>query len=133
MKNIITQSQVKRSFQITQLAPSVAICEASEDIHNWGNATEDEPAFIVYLGCRSEDVGGYVKTFKTFYRCPKCEVRKPKHLKDFEVEIKMIGMQRYCDSHAFGLDYLVESETDKHFEIDFDEYNYYTSGVLPRW
>jgi predicted ATP-dependent Lon-type protease len=131
--SILKQSS-HQSFKVTKLCPSVAICEAvGSDRFNWGKATEDEPAFIVYLGCRTQDVAGYVKTLNTFYRCPKCEVRKPKYLKDFDAEIKIRGMQRYCDRYAFGLDYLVESETDKHFEIDFDEYNYYTSGVLPRW
>jgi hypothetical protein len=130
---MITRSTV-RAFQILSVAPNIVICEAvGGDRFNWGNAIKNEPAFVVYLGCRTQDVAGYVKTLKTFYRCPKCEVRKPKHLKDFEAEIKIFGMQRYCDSHSFGLDYLVESETDKHFKINFDEYNYYTSGVLPRW
>jgi hypothetical protein len=130
---MITRSTV-RAFQIFSVAPNIVICEARlGDRFNWGNATENEPAFVVYLGCCTQDVAGYVKTLNTFYRCYFCEVRKPKYLKEFEAEIKIRGMQRYCDSHAFGLDYLVESETDKHFEIDFDEYNYYTTGCLPRW
>ena len=48
---------------------------------------------------------------------------KPKYLKDFEVEIKIRGMQRESDSHAFGLDYLIRSETAKHptsFNLDLD-------------
>jgi hypothetical protein len=70
------------SFKVTQLCESVAICEAVKgDRNNWGNATETEPAFIVYLGCKKEEVAGYVKTFNTFYRCFWCEVRKPKYLK----------------------------------------------------
>ena len=101
----ISRAEQERSFQIPQLAPRVAICEASEDIHNWENATEDEPAFLVYLGCQADEVEGYIKTLNTFYRCYFCEVRKPKHLKDFEAEIKVRGMQRYSDSNAFGLDY----------------------------
>jgi hypothetical protein len=130
----ILQKSSHQSFKVKKLYPSVAICETRiGDLFDWGNAIDDEPAFIAYLGCRSEDVAGYVKTLNTFYRCSKCKVRQPKHLKNFEAEIKIVGMQRYCDRYAFGLDYLVESEIDKHFEINFDSYNYYTTGCLPRW
>ncbi|PSF33866.1 hypothetical protein C7H19_19265 [Aphanothece hegewaldii CCALA 016] len=121
------------SFKVSQLCESVAICESSKDPHGWGNATETEPAFMVYLGCQKDEVAGYVKTLNTFYRCYWCEVRKPKYLKKFEAEIKIRGMQRYSDSHSFGLDYLVESEESKHFGCDYDEYNYYTTGYIPRW
>ncbi len=44
------------SFKVIQLCENVAICEAKIDRHNWGNATESEPAFIVYLGCKKEEV-----------------------------------------------------------------------------
>jgi hypothetical protein len=122
------------SFKVTQLGESVAICEAiSEDRHDWGNATDTEPAFLVYLGCSKDEVKGYVQTFNTFYRCEWCEVRQPKYLKGFEAEIKIRGMQRESDSHALGLDYLVESESAKHFGCDYDEYNYYATGYMPQW
>ena len=122
------------SFKVTQLFASVAICEAVKgDINNWDNATETEPAFVVYLGCSKDEVSGYIKTFKTFYRCELCEVRKPKYLRNFEAEIKVRGMQRYADSYAFGLDYLVESETAKHIGCDSDEYEYYTTDYQTRW
>ncbi|MDJ0590786.1 MAG: hypothetical protein QNJ72_12430 [Pleurocapsa sp. MO_226.B13] len=40
------------SFEVTRLCENVAICEATKgDRHNWGNATDSEPAFLVYLGC----------------------------------------------------------------------------------
>ena len=103
------------SFKVSQLSKSVAICEAiKSDRHNWGNATETEPAFIVYLGCNEAEISGYLKTINTFYRCYWNEIRKPKYLKNFQAEIKVSGMQRYADTHAFGLDYLVESESAKH-------------------
>lgn len=132
----------KGSFKVTQLCQSVAICEALKEEqpeaalrerHNWGNATETEPAFIAYLGCSEAEISGYLKTINTFYRCSWSEIRKSKYLKNFEAEIKIRGMQRYADTHAFGLDYLVESETAKHIGCDFDEYNYYTTGYQPRW
>ncbi len=124
----------KGSFKVTQLCQNVAICEATkEDRHNWGNATKTEPAFLVYLGCSEAEISGYLKTINTFYRCSWSEIRKPKYLSEFEAEIKIRGMQREADTHAFGLDYLVESEQAKHFGADFDEYQYYSTGYSPRW
>ena len=101
------------SFKVSQLCKNVAICEAKEDRYDWGNATETEPAFLVYLGCNEAELSGYLKTINTFYRCEWCEVRKPKYLKDFTAEIKIRGMQRYADTHAFGLDSLVNTESLK--------------------
>ena len=121
------------SFKVSRLWESVAICEAPKDPHGWGNATDTEPAFMVYLGCKKDEVAGYIKTLNTFYRTEWFEVRQPKYLKGFEAEIKIRGMQRYADTYAFGLDYLVESESAKHFGCDFDEYLHYTTGYLPRW
>jgi hypothetical protein len=123
LKQIIKESPHK-SFRVSKISNSIAICEANEgDRFNWGNATENEPAFLVYLGCKKNEVPGYIKTLNIFYRCDYCEARKPKYLKGFEAEIKIRGMQRYCDSHAFGLDSLLSSETAKHpttFNIDLD-------------
>jgi hypothetical protein len=122
------------SFEVNQLCHSLAICEAKKgDINNWGNATETEPAFVAYLGCKKEEVSSHIKTFKTFYRCELCEIREPKYLKGFEAEIKIRGMQRESDTNAFGLDYLVESEESKHFGCNSDEYQYYSTSVMPRW
>ena len=124
MLNQIIKTSPHNSFKVTQLCESVAICEALKgDIHGWGNAKDAKPAFLVYFGCKKEEVEGYVKTFNTFYRCYWCEVRKPKYLTEFEAEIKIRGMQRYSDIHqnSFGLDYLVQSELNKqnpnHFGI----------------
>lgn len=122
------------SFEVNRLCESIAICEAVKgDINNWGNGTDTEPAFVVYLGCKKEEVSSHVNTFKTFYRCAVCEVREPKYLKDFEVEIKVRGMQRESDQNAFGLDYLVESQQWHNFGCDSDEYDYYTTGTQQHW
>lgn len=115
-------------LDIQQLCQSVAICEVPED-----NATDTEPAFITYLGCQKDEVADYIETFKDFYHCHCCEVRQPQHLKEFEIEIEIQGMKRYSSSEGFGLDYLIESEEDKHFGCNYDEYNYYTTGYIPRW
>ena len=122
------------SFKVTQLCESVAICEAVKgDRHGWGNAAYGEPAFITYLGCKKDEVAGHIKTLNTFYRCYWCEVRQPKYLKGFEAEIKIRGMQRYSDTYAFGLDYMLESEEAKHLGCNYDEYQYYAHGVMQRW
>jgi hypothetical protein len=121
---ILNQS-ANQSYQISQLGESVAICEALAGDHfNWNNGTETSPAFLVYVGCRQDEVPGYIKTFNIFYRCYWCEIRQPKYLKEFEAEIKIRGMQRESDSYAFGLDDLLKSEEAKHFGSD------YTSGVM---
>ena len=122
------------SFKVSQLCARVAICEAVEDDqYDWGNATDTEPALLVYLGCKKDEVKDYIETLNTFYRTEWCEVRPPKYLKEFEVEIKIRGMQRYADEYAFGLDYLVESQQWQDFGCNYDQYEYYTTGVMPRW
>jgi hypothetical protein len=131
---ILKQPSQKRSFQLTQIAQNIVICEALfGDKFNWKNATETEPAFLVYVGTSKDEVAAYIKTFNIFYRCYWCEIRQPKYLVDFEVEIKIREMQRYSDSNAFGLDYLRSAEQAKHIGCNFDEYQYYTTGVMPRW
>jgi hypothetical protein len=76
------------SFKVTQLCESVAICEAMKgDRNGWGNATSDEPAFVIYYGCQKQEAAEYIQTFLTFYRAKSCSVRSPKYLTDFEAEI----------------------------------------------
>jgi hypothetical protein len=71
------------SFKVSQLCKNVAICEALKgDRYEWGNATETEPAFLVYLGCSEAEISGYLKTINTFYRCSWSEIRKPKYLSE---------------------------------------------------
>ncbi|MGK7899121.1 MAG: hypothetical protein AB4372_37265 [Xenococcus sp. (in: cyanobacteria)] len=122
------------NFQVTQLGESLAICEAKIDRHNWGNATETKPAFLVYLGCRKDEVAGIIKTLNTFYQCYWCEVRKPKYLKGFEAEIKIRGMKRQSDRYGFGLEKLEADQSLKDLGCDSsDEYDYYATGHMPRW
>ena len=101
------------SFKVSQLCKSVAICEAKgSDRHNWGNATDNEPAFIVYLGCKKNEVSEKIRYINNVLDCYWCEVRKPKYLKGFEAEIKIRGMQRWSDEDLNGLDHLVWAEND---------------------
>ena len=118
------------NFQVRQIGPSLALCEALKDRYHWGNATETEPAFLAYLGCSNEEVPGYLNTLKTFYRCQWCEVRRPKYLKDFEAEIKIRGLQRKSDDYAFGLDYLIDSQLAKDSGMNWDPSNDYATGVM---
>ena len=121
------------SFKVTQLCKSVVICEATaSDRHNWGNATETEPAFIVYLGCKKEEVAEKIRYLNNALDCYWCEVRKPKYLKDFEAEIKIRGMQRNSDDETNGLDFLLWAENDFNY-IEEDKYDYYTTGYQTRW
>jgi hypothetical protein len=121
------------SFKVSQLSRSVVICEASNgDRHNWGNATDTEPAFIVYLGCKKDEVAEKIRYLNNALGCYWCEVRQPKYLKGFEAEIKIRGMQRNSDDEINGLDFLLWAENDFNY-IEEDEYNHYTTGYMPRW
>ena len=121
------------SFQVSQLCQSIAICEAVKgDRYNWGNATETEPAFVVYLGCRKDQVAEKIAYINNALGCFWCEVRKPKYLKDFEAEIKIRGMQRESDNNAYGLDYLVWVENNYEY-LEEEEIEYYATGYIPRW
>ena len=121
------------SFQVTQLCKNIAICEAKGgDRYGWGNATETEPAFVVYVGCKKEEVAEKINYINNALGCYWCEVRKPKYLKEFEAEIKIRGVQRHSDDNAYGLDYLVLKENNFEY-LEEDEYSYYVTGHQPRW
>ncbi len=121
------------SFQVSQLCKSVVICEATKgDRHNWGNATDTEPAFVVYLGCKKEEVAEKIRYLNQALGCYWCEIRQPKYLKEFEAEIKIRGMQRNSSEEINGLDFLLWAENDFDY-IDSDEYDYYVTGAQQRW
>ncbi len=121
------------SFQVSQLCQSIAICEAVKgDRYKWGNATEDKPAFLVYLGCKWSEVAEQIRIINNTLGCYVCEVRKAKYLKDFEAEIKIRGVQRESNDKAYGLDYLLIRENN--FDpIEEDEYSYYVTRHTPLW
>jgi hypothetical protein len=107
------------SQQVKKLCKSVAIFELSD--------------LRVYLGCSQKELQGYLQTFNIFYLFDKLEVRQPKYLKEFEAEIRILGMQRYSSENALNLDYLVESNQGKDFGCNYEEYQYYTTAYIPRW
>ncbi len=134
LNHSLVQVAPKGSIKVTQLSKSVAISEEIKgDRFNRENRTDSEPAFLVYLGCREEEISDYLKSLNTFYRCSWREIRKPKYLRELTAEIKIRGMQRYSDSHRLGLDYLIESESAKHIGCDPEEYDYYTTRVRAHW
>lgn len=101
---------------LNYLCQSVAIVENTTDHYSWGNATEDEPAFLVYIGFRSREEAIALKnTLLKFYRCSDVTLRPAKRM-SFEWEIKARGMQRYTDTYAFGLDYLIEGQHMQEWE-----------------
>lgn len=121
------------SFEVNKLCHSVAICEAVKgDRHNWGNGTDTEPAFVVYLGCKKDEVAEKIRYINNALGCYWCEVRQPKYLKGFEAEIKIRGMQRNSDEETNGLDFLLWAENDFNY-IDSDEYDALTTDYQARW
>jgi hypothetical protein len=121
------------SFEVNKLCHSVAICEAKKgDRHNWGNGTDTEPAFVVYLGCKKDEVAEKIRYLNNALECYWCEVRQPKYLKGFEAEIKIRGMQRNSDEETNGLDFLLWAENDFNY-VDSDEYEALTTGYQARW
>lgn len=121
------------SFEVNKLCHSVAICEAKKgDRHNWGNGTDTEPAFVVYLGCKKDEVASKIRYINNALGCYWCEVRLPKYLKEFEAEIKIRGMQRHSDDETNGLDFLLWAENDFNY-IDSDEYDALTTDYQARW
>jgi hypothetical protein len=108
------------SFQVTQILPDVAICEAiNDDRYNWGNATEDKPAFLVYVGCSREDVAENIRYLNEALGCYFCEVRKARYLSNCEMEIKVRDMQRYSDDDRNGLDFLLWSKNNYEY-VNYD-------------
>ncbi len=98
---------------------------------------EDETTGIIYLGCAAKEVRDYLSALFILYRCENVYVNeRPEHLFDFEREIVIPNIQarsdsasqiRYSARNTLGLNDLIESELEKHCQINFDSYNYYTS------
>ncbi len=103
------------SFKVTQLCQNVVICEDIYNKQKWGNATEEQPAFMVYVGSSRQEAKGYVQTFNNLYGCKWCEIRTPKYLTDFECEIKVKGM------HRLGLNHLVQEHNLSDYLFDFKD------------
>jgi hypothetical protein len=96
--------------ELKYLCDSIALIESETDRWGWGNAGEDEPAFVAYIGFhdREEAIEYFEKDLKKLCRCTQATIRRSKRMKGFEWELKTSDLQRYTDSHAEGLDWLVD-------------------------
>ena len=115
---MVTQdSKLELSFTaIVQHAPSVV---------------EERESSIVYLGCREDEVQGYLSTLFIFYRCEDCYVNaRPEYLTEFEREIVILNIEPETDSNTWGLDWLIDRELAKQWGINHDEYIFYTTGFI---
>ena len=87
------------SFVTSRISFNAAICEAmGGDVYGWGNSTDDQPAFIVYLGIDFSDFTPpkeKVEQIIDAFGASEVTVRKPKHLKGFDRELKIRGLERY--------------------------------------
>lgn len=123
----MTVSQIKRqltdnSFTFTELLPSLVICEASRDIHNWGNAEGDCPAFLTYIGYNiPQEREDWIVQLQMFWKISieNISYRQSTRVKGYWWEIKIRGMQRFSEPEVFDLDYLTES---KQYGLDFLQY-----------
>jgi hypothetical protein len=110
-----TQSQ---RFEFHELLPGLVICEASRDLHGWGNATAKAPAFLVYLGYNSPtERDEWITKLRLIWKIEGEILDRPsQRVKGCWHEIKIRGMQRYSDPNVFDLDYLSESQS---YGLDF--------------
>lgn len=97
-------------MEFRYLCKSIAILESETDPHGWGNAIEDELAFLLYMGFHSHDLAiAYKNVLMKFSRCPEVVIRPARRMVGFAWELKAYGMPRYTCYHSSGLDDLVES------------------------
>ncbi|MDJ0718751.1 MAG: hypothetical protein QNJ54_31755 [Prochloraceae cyanobacterium] len=109
--------------------------QLSNAIIHCPSIVEDEEIGIIYLGCAAKEVRDYLSALFILYRCEDTYVNeRPEHLLNFEREIVIPNIQALGDRNALGLNDLIESELEKHCQINFDSYNYYTSrSCAIRW
>jgi hypothetical protein len=120
---IMTVSPLKpqADFDFTELLPGLVICEATHDIHNWGNGSDDEPAFLVYLGYNTpQEKEDWIYQLRTFWKIDtEISSRQSNRVPGYWWELKIRGMKRYSEPGVFDIEYLSES---KHYGLDFLKY-----------
>ena len=95
--------------------------ESNSDHYNWGNQTEEQPAFLTYIGCHSlKEANALKKSLIQFYRAKAIIIRQGQRMR-FNYEIKAYGLIRNSNHNAFGLDYLVTSQQAKDEEQKYQE------------
>ncbi|MDJ0718176.1 MAG: hypothetical protein QNJ54_28775 [Prochloraceae cyanobacterium] len=106
--------------------------EPTSTIVHAPSVVECQESGIVYLGCREDEVNTYLSTLFIFYRCEECWVNgTTEYLPEFEREIVIPDIQYETDVNTWGLDLLIDQERQKHWQISFDEYIFYTTGAIP--
>lgn len=112
------QSSTVQDFKFTELLPGLVICEAARDVHHWGNATENEPAFLVYLGYNiPQERNEWILRLRSIWSIDTDIIyRVSQRVKGYWHELKIRGMQRFSDPDVFELQYLSES---KSYGLDF--------------
>jgi hypothetical protein len=115
---MLVQSIESPEFTFTQLLPGVVICEASFDIYGWNNATERDPAFLVYLGYNIPlERDEWLARLRSIWKVGSEIVDRPsQRVNSYWHELKLRGIQRHSDPDVFHLDYLSES---KQYGLDF--------------
>jgi hypothetical protein len=100
-------------FPCKELLPGLVICESIDgDPHSWGNATDRQPPFLVYLGYNSpQERDDYIAQLRHIWKIDtEITYRAAKRVTGYWYEIKIRGMQRYSDPAVFDLEYLSESQ-----------------------
>lgn len=112
------QFSAVQGFKFTELLPGLVICEAAQDIHRWGNGTEVNPAFLVYLGYNiPQERDEWIARLRSIWSIDTdITYRASQRVNGYWHEIKIRGMQRYSDPAVFDLDFLSES---KQYGLDF--------------
>jgi hypothetical protein len=119
---LIQAAPIQESFQFREILPGLVVCEAPvSDPHNWGNADENEPAFLVYLGCdtRSER-DNWIVQLQTFWGVTsQITSRRSNRVVGFQLEIKVRGIKRFSDPSVFAIDRL---QHRKQYGLDYLAY-----------
>jgi hypothetical protein len=112
------QSPTVEGFAFTELLPGLVICEAARDIHHWGNSTDLDPAFLVYLGYNiPQERDEWIARLRSIWSInTDITYRASQRVNGYWHEIKIRGMQRHSDPAAFDLDYLSDF---KQYGLDF--------------
>jgi hypothetical protein len=99
-------------FPCKELLPGIVICESIDgDPYSWGNATHQQPPFLVYLGYNSpQERDDYIAQLRHIWKIDtEITSRAAKRVMGYWYEIKIRGMRRHSDPAVFDLDYLSDS------------------------
>jgi hypothetical protein len=111
------------SFQISEILPSLVICEAVDgDVYRWGNAEADYPAFIVYIGYSThEEKDEWLSQLRSFWKIDAADIcyRRSSRVPNYLWELKIKRMKRFSNPYVWNFNYLSESYI---YGLDFLKY-----------